>query len=286
MVAILSILGGLAMPETLLEAITVVNLNLMHGMTCEQPRAGAGPQCRVRDRIALFFQHLVAAGCPDLVTLEETVTREFVPQRTTTGTLGLLGPLDDTVARLEEELPTVAAACGFAYGVVFDPAARRGVATLGRGFDEELLLTRYPVLASEVMPLYSPLAPLFFRHVLYARVAHALGPLDVFVTHLAAHNDRGTAACGFQDPRLPAPFRAPACPAPTCVASDTVRECQAKQVAAFVEARRTGPLPALLAGDFNASPGSKEYAEFTGRGWLDSHRAAGNAECEASTGVN
>ena len=55
-----------------------------------------------------------------------------------------------------------------------------------------------------------------------------------------------TAACGGRDPRVPAPFTAPACPAPTCGAPDTVRECQAKQVAAFVEARHQGPLPALL----------------------------------------
>jgi hypothetical protein len=106
-----------------------------------------------------------------------------------------VGPLADTVASLEARRPTLAAACGFAYTVVFDPAARRGASTLGRGIDEELILSRSPVLAQEVLPLYSPLAPFFVRHVLYARLAHPLGPLDVFTTHLAAPSDLATAAC-------------------------------------------------------------------------------------------
>jgi endonuclease/exonuclease/phosphatase family metal-dependent hydrolase len=282
--AILGLLATLAVPSSLPWALDVVNLNLLNGLTCTLPDPGDGHQCRVRDRIALLLQHIVAAGCPDLVTLQEHVTRAFVPQRTATGAFVLVGPLDDTVALLEAGLPALATACGFPYGVVFDPAARRGVPTLARGIDEELILTRYPVLASEVLPLYSPLAPFFFRHVLYARIAHPLGPLDVFTTHLAAHSDLATAACGFQDPRVPAPFTAPACPALTCGAHDTVRECQAKQVAAFVEARHQGPGPAIITGDLNAEPDSPEYRVLTGRGWLDSHRVTGHRECEPRTG--
>ena len=282
--AFLGILATLAVPLSPLCALDIINLNLLNGLTCTLPGPGDGHQCRVRDRIALLLQHIIAAGCPDLVTLQEHVTRAFVPQRTATGAFILVGPLADTVALLEEGLPTLAAACGFPYEVVFDPTARRGGLAFGRGIDEELILTRYPVLASEVLPLYSPLAPFFFRHVLYARIAHPLGPLDVFTMHLAAHSDLATAACGFQDPRVPAPFTAPACPAPTCGAHDTVRECQAKQVAAFVEARHQGPAPAIIAGDLNAEPDSREYREFTGRGWLDSHRAAGHRECEPRTG--
>jgi endonuclease/exonuclease/phosphatase family metal-dependent hydrolase len=65
-----------------------------------------------------------------------------------------------------------------------------------------------------------------------------------------------------------------------------VRECQAKQVAAFVEARHHGPAPALLTGDFNATPDTaphpleSTYQEFTGRGWLDSDVEAGNPPCD------
>lgn len=280
----LGLLAAVTVWAAPLGALDVVNLNLLNGIACTRPGLGDGHQCRVHDRLALLLQHLVAAGCPELVTFQEAVTQAFVPQRTATGVFTLVGPLEDTVALLEARLPALAATCGFAYTVVFDPAARRGVPTLGRGIDEELILSRYPVLTSEVRPLYSPLAPFFLRHVLYARLAHPLGPLDVFTTHLAAHTDLATAPCGVTDPRVPAFVTAPACPVPTCEASDTVRACQAKQVAAFVEARHQGPLPALLTGDFNAAPDSPEYRTFTDRGWLDSHRTAGHPECEAQTG--
>ena len=283
-VGLLSLLAAVTVWAAPLGALDVVTLNLLNGIACTRPGAGDGPQCRVHDRLALLLQHLVAAGCPDLVTLQEAVTQAFVLQRSPTGAFVPVGPLDDTVASLEARLPTLTAACGFAYTVVFDPAARRGASTLGRGIDEELLLSRSPVLAQEVWPLYSPLAPFFVRHVLYARLAHPLGPLDVFTTHLAAHSDLATAACGGRDPRVPAPFAAPECPAPTCGAPDTVRECQAKQVAAFVETRHQGPLPALLTGDFNAEPDSPVYRTFADRGWLDSHRTAGHPECDAQTG--
>lgn len=282
--ALLGLLAAVTVWAAPLGALDVVTLNLLNGIACTRPGVGDGPQCRVHDRLALLLQHLVAARCPELVTLQEAVTQAFVPQRSATGDFVPVGPLADTVAALEAHLPTLAAACGFAYTVVFDPAARRGASTLGRGFDEALILSRYPVLAQEVLPLYSPLAPFFARHVLYARLAHPLGPLDVFTTHLAAHPDLATAACGVRDARVPAPFPAPVCPAPTCGAPDTVRECQAKQVAAFVEARHQGPLPALLTGDFNAEPDSAVYRTFTERGWLDSHRVAGLPECDAQTG--
>src|SRR5262249_14229464 len=92
---------------------------------------------------------------------------------------------------------------------------------------------------------------------------------------------------------LPMPGLFPTCPAEcqgkACAGREcSVRECQAKQVAAFVEARHTGPEPAILAGDFNAKPDPFEstYGEFTGRGWLDSHVAAGHAECAPDRGPN
>ena len=83
----------------------------------------------------------------------------------------------------------------------------------------------------------------------------------------------------------------PACPS-ECVAfsdtvqGDTVRECQAKQVAAFVEAQHKVPEPAIISGDFNAAFDSPTYNEFTDRGWLDSHLEAGNPECDPMTGEN
>jgi hypothetical protein len=155
-------------PNNKRKTIEVVNLNILNGIACDPLVPDDGDQCRVRARITLLMQHIAAAGCPDLVTLQENVTSKFV-QRTAMGEL--VGPLTNTVALIEARLPVLAAACGFTYQVVFDSAARRPP-ELGRGIDEELILTRYPVLASEVLPLYSPLAPFFFRHVLYARIDH------------------------------------------------------------------------------------------------------------------
>jgi endonuclease/exonuclease/phosphatase family metal-dependent hydrolase len=259
--------------------IEVANLNILHGFACDPPLPGDGDQCRVRDRLDLLIRHIAAAGCPDLVTLQENVTAEFV-QRTETE---LVGPLDDTVALIEERLPALEHACGFAYHLVFDPAAARPPA-VGRGTDEELILSRYPVLVQEVRPLYSPLVPFFFRHVLYARIHHPRGPVDVFTTHLASSSDLASLPCGFNV--LPPPFTSPVCPAECMAFVDTVRECQARQVALFVEDRHDVPEPAILSGDLNAEAGSNEYVEFAGRGWIDSHLAAGNPECDPATGQN
>ena len=256
--------------------VELANLNILHGFACDPPLPYDGDQCRVVDRIDLLIEEIAAAGCPDLVTLQENVTTRFAMR----GIGVLVGPLEDTTALIRERLPGLAELCGFEYGVVFDPRAARP-APFGRGTDEELILSRYPVTRSETLLLYSAVAPFFTRHVLFARVAHPEGEIDVFTTHLASSSDSAEEQCGAQV--LPAPFQNP-CPAECDASVDTVRECQAKQTARFVEARHDIRGPALLAGDFNSSPGSNEYLEFTGRGWIDSHLAAGNAECDPETG--
>jgi endonuclease/exonuclease/phosphatase family metal-dependent hydrolase len=258
----------------------VANLNILHGFACDPPMPGDGDQCRVKDRIALLVEHIMAAGCPDIVTVQENVTAPFV---------GLVppvvvGPLENTVALIREHLPILERACGFRYEVVFDPEGATGPpAELGRGIDEELILTRYPVLHAEVFPLYSPLAPFFFRHVLFARIAHALEPVDVFTTHLAADADFGALPCGVNV--LPPPGASPLCP-DECEAGDTVRECQAKQMVRFIELQHDISGAGMITGDFNAEPHTKVYDQFVSRGWLDSHLAARNAECDPNTGLN
>jgi hypothetical protein len=52
----------------------------------------------------------------------------------------------------------------------------------------------------------------------------------------------------------------------------------------FVEQRHDGWLPAYISGDMNATPGSNEYETFMSYGWIDTHLAAGNVECEPATG--
>jgi hypothetical protein len=135
-----------------------------------------------------------------------------------------------------------------------------------------------------VQPLYTPLAPFFARHVLYARIVHPRGLVDVFTTHLAADVDLGSTPCGFN--MLPPPLMPPACPSECVAFSDTVRECQAKQVAAFVKKKHRVPGPAIITGDFNDTSDSLTYQEFVDRGWIDSHTTAENLECKQATGEN
>jgi endonuclease/exonuclease/phosphatase family metal-dependent hydrolase len=267
-------------PKNKTKNVEVANLNILHGFACDPPFDDDGDQCRVVERIDLLIDEIAAAGCPDIVTLQENVTLELVMRAAGE----FVGPLEDTTALIRERLPALADACGFAYEVVFDPVAERTAPPpFGRGIDEELILSRYPVSASETRQLYGPLRPFFTRHVLFARVEHPEGPVDVFTTHLASGSDLATAPCGVAG--LPPPLVSPPCPA-SCVAFvDTVRECQAKLMARFVEARHDVDGPAILTGDFNAAPGSREYLEFVGRGWIDSHLAAGNPECDPSTGA-
>ena len=270
--------------------ITVANLNLLHGFACDPAVPETGDQCRVAERVDLLVEHLVASGCPDVVTLQENVTEEFI--QVDAGVL--VGPLDDTVELIEDRLPDLAAACGFTYELVFDPEG----ATVpppppalngGRGVDEEVILSRYPVLHAEVRVLYSPLFPFFSRHVLWTRIDHGFEPIDVYTTHLASGSDLGSVFCGV--PALPGPPdtpESPPCPAecvPGPVGGDTVRECQAKQMASFIEETHDIPGAAIITGDFNARPFSNTYNEFADRGWIDSHLAARNAECDPDSGL-
>ena len=95
-------------PKNEKKNVEVVNLNILHGINCDPPLPDHGDQCRVRDRIDLLVEHLVAAGCPDIVTLQENVTSEFVQ---TTATGEIVGPLDDTTALIKERLPDLAEMC-------------------------------------------------------------------------------------------------------------------------------------------------------------------------------
>jgi hypothetical protein len=111
-------------------------------------------------------------------------------------------------------------------------------------------------------------------------------PIDVFTTHLAADADLGEVVCQ-NVTSLPLPMQpAPPCPPEVCEGADTVRECQAKQMAHFIERRHTIPGLGIVTGDFNAPPLSKVYNEFADRGWIDSHLQAKNRECHPATGRN
>jgi endonuclease/exonuclease/phosphatase family metal-dependent hydrolase len=213
--------------------LTVADLNVLHGVTCP---AGTD-SCRVADRIDLLFQWIVAAGCPDVVTLQEIST--------------------DIAALVAARLP---GPCPTAYERVYFPTV---------GIDDEIVLARHPVVASESHRLYKN-----FRHVTFARLDHPLGPVDVFTTHLASRSDGAQNPCGAD------------CPSECVAAGATnVRECQGVQLGAYVGERHDVAPPAVVAGDFNEAPGSAVYTRLAALGWIDTYLAAGNPECDAATGI-
>ncbi len=254
--------------STEVATVTLANLNVLHGFDCDPPAPAVGDQCRVSERVALLRKHLIAEGCPDLVTLQEVINREFAP--TAQGQ-----PVQSILLLIEAELPNLATACGFTYQLVYEPLLTVAISET----DEELILSRYPVLQTGTRILYGPLyneitgSLVFARHVLHARIDHPSGKVDVYTTHLASGSDFATSICvsGY-------------CPM-ECNSNDTVRACQAEQLALYVEQTRGTNNLALIAGDFNSVPGSTEYLAMTNRGWLDSHLSAGQPECDSASGV-
>ncbi len=218
--------------------ITLANLNVLHGLFCPD-----GDNCRRPDRMELLARHVEARGCPDLLTFQEVVDL----------------PGHSSVAEIED---AIEARCPGAYRAVLLPHA---------GVDEQLVLSRHPVVESELLPLFGVIP---IRSVTFVRVDHPAGPVDVFTTHLASGSDAGSSPCGAS------------CPA-ACVAAGaaTVRDCQTVQLADFVAARHDVPGPALVTGDFNAPPGSFPYQHMLARGFVDTTRAAGNPECDPVTGL-
>ena len=215
-------------------SVTLANLNLVHGLFCPPD----SDNCRLPDRVDLFFEFVRASGCPDVVTLQEI----WPP----------------SVELIEARADSI---CPFPYEVVLGPVLTR--------VDDELVLSRYPISRVEQEPLFPG-----FRRVLFTRVDHPEGTLDVYSTHLAAGVDGGRDPC------------AEDCP-PECIAAEaaTIRDCQAVQMAAFIERTHDVPNAALVAGDFNARPGSRVYQEIAGRGWGDTYLDAGNPECDPSSGI-
>ncbi len=234
--ACLAILGGCGDPETSAPTpdATLANLNLLHGLFCA-PDTG---NCRLADRVDLVMDFIEASGCPDVVTLQEI----WPPSAT----------------QLEARAGTV---CDFPYSVALGEPRT--------GIDDEFVLSRHPIEHVGQQTLF-----LGFRKVLWTRIAHPTGPLDVYSTHLASGADGGPSPCGDD------------CPS-ECVAAgaETVRDCQAVQMTLYVEATHDVPNAALVAGDLNARPDSFVYRTLTGQGWIDTYLAAGNPECDPVTSV-
>lgn len=131
--------------------------------------------------------------------------------------------------------------------------------------DREVILTTLPVLGEERTRLAGPL-----RTALWVRVKAAVGPVDVVATHLASGTDDR-------------PCDSDSCP-PPCRASDTLNTCQGRQAADLLDAHRTAHSIGVLVGDLNAKPGEATIAAIEDHDYTDTFLAAGNSECDASTG--
>lgn len=151
--------------------------------------------------------------------------------------------------------------CPFPYETVLPPRPSE--------IDDEMVLSRYPVVHVEQRDLF-----LGFRRVLLTRIDHPKGLLDVYSTHLASSADGGPNPC---DADCPTECRA--------AGAETIRDCQAVQMAEFIERTHDVPQAALATGDFNARPGSFVYRQFVDRGWSDVYLDAGNPECDPETGI-
>jgi endonuclease/exonuclease/phosphatase family metal-dependent hydrolase len=229
--------------------VTLAQLNILHGLFCPAETQS----CRFEERAALYAQWVASSGCPDLLTLQE---------------VNVAGGQSDILQ------DAVEARCPHLYERVEIPVI---------GVSEQIILSRFPVLESDQIILHSFLtaAP---RNATFARVDHPIGPVDVVSTHFAAGIDRGSGPCDIDNP--PGGTIEIPCPGECVVAGAvTLRDCQAGQLAGFVESRHDVATPAVVAGDFNARAGSFVYEQFTGRGWIDVHLAAGNPECDPATGI-
>lgn len=151
--------------------------------------------------------------------------------------------------------------CPFAYETALPPRPTQ--------VDDEMVLSRYPFLHVEQRDLFPG-----FRRALWTRIDHPNGILDVYSTHLASGADGGPNPCPDDCP--------PECRA---AGAETIRDCQAVQMAEFIERTHDVAGPALATGDFNARPDSFVYRQFTDRGWIDTYIEAGNPDCDPQTGI-
>lgn len=136
--------------------------------------------------------------------------------------------------------------------------------------DRELVLTTLPVTNQKLTIL-----PGDFRSAYRVELRSKLGPLVLVVTHQDGDSQPGA------DPRLCTPE---VCP-PPCPPDVSQQTCQTIQAAALASEGGGKKAIRVLAGDFNVTPTTERYRLLVDDGWIDSHLAARNPECDAATGV-
>jgi endonuclease/exonuclease/phosphatase family metal-dependent hydrolase len=122
--------------------VRIVDINLLHGAFCDDDSG-----CQAPDRVALLFRQLTAAGCPQVVGLQEINI--------------------NLATIINKGLPKL---CGGKYHVAF--------AAKPASLDTERVLTTLPVTSEKVVKL-----PGAFRTASRVVLKSALGPISLVVTH-------------------------------------------------------------------------------------------------------
>jgi len=143
--------------------------------------------------------------------------------------------------------------------------------SITEGNDKELVFTTLPAKNPKVLPL-----PGGLRNATRVELQSDLGPVVLVVSH--QDGDKSFPSCRNDIERYK-------CPKP-CVEHQTFSECQTVLGEDFGDKVGSKQAIRLYMGDFNLPAGTPRYQRLVERGWVDSHLAAGNSECDPSTGVN
>ena len=160
---------------------------------------------------------------------------------------------------IKDQLPGV---CGGKYKLAM---------SVTEGNDKELVFTTLAAKNAKVLPL-----PGGLRNATRVELQSDLGPVVLVVTH--QDGDKSFPACRNDIERYK-------CPKP-CPAGSTFAECQTVLGEGFGDAVGSKQAIRIYMGDFNVPAGTPRYQRLLERGWVDSHLAAGNPECNPATGVN
>lgn len=140
-----------------------------------------------------------------------------------------------------------------------------------KGIDQEVVLTTLKVKSKKVVKLVGR-----FRTASRLELESDVGPVVLVVTH--QDGDRAPGEAGAD-----ATCTEKACP-PPCEPGSPFLACQTTVAADLADDAGGKKAIRILMGDFNVTPASARIQGLVADGWVDSHLAAGNPECD-ETGV-
>jgi len=173
--------------------------------------------------------------------------------------VGLQEASSQLAGLIEEQLPGV---CGGKYKLSMP---------ITEGNDKELVFSTLPAKHAKVLPL-----PGGLRNATRVELESDLGPVVLVVTH--QDGDKSFPACRNDIERYK-------CPKP-CVEGQTFSECQTVLGEELGDKVHSKQAIRIYMGDFNLPAGTPRYQRLIEQGWVDSHLAAGNPECDSATGVS